>query len=206
MRARQGALLVLLKLPEPGRVKTRLAAVVGAEEAAKLYRGWIAQVFGCLQPLRETTELIAYFDGGSAEAFRAWWHLADDWQAQPGGSLGERLEHGFALARRAGGPVVALGTDCLELDIDLMSEAFRLLREHDAIFGPAPDGGYYLVGQARPLPGFFDGIRWSSEHTLEDHLTLCRTRGWSVGMLPPRHDIDTWDDWQAYLRRQGSER
>lgn len=158
---------------------------------AALYRDWIGLVLSHLQPLRGGVKVICFFDGGPADQFRGWRHLADDWRAQPDGDLGERLEYGFVAAQCAGGPVVAVGTDCLELEADLVSEAFNVLSDHDAVLGPAPDGGYYLVGTARHLPGFFAGIRWSSEHTLADHLARCRHRRWSAGLLLPRCDIDT---------------
>jgi rSAM/selenodomain-associated transferase 1 len=200
----RGTVLVFLKNPEPGRVKTRLAATVGLERAAELYRDWVGVVLRQLQPVRRGARVIGFFDGGPAARFVEWSHLADDWWPQPGGDLGERLEAGFQAAHRAGGRVVAVGTDCLEMDAALLLEAFAVLSDHDAVFGPAADGGYYLVGACRPLPGFFAGVRWSSEHTLADHLDRCRERGWSAALLPPRHDIDTWEDWQAYLRRQGA--
>ena len=84
-----------------------------------------------------------------------------------------------------------------------MAWSARLSVSWTAVFGPATDGGYYLVGTARHLPGFFDGVRWSSPHTLSDHLTRCREWGWSTGLLPELADIDTGDDWQAYLERRG---
>jgi len=197
-----GTVLVFLKYPRPGRVKTRLAAVVGGERAAELYRGWIGLVLRRLQPLRPRVDVVGCHDGGPAELFGEWRHLADDWRAQADGDLGTRLEAAFADAFSDGRPVVAVGTDCLEADADLVAEAFAALRSQDAVFGPAADGGYYLVGAARRLPGFFDGVRWSSADTLRDHLERCRRGGWSAALLPPRHDIDTWDDWQAYLQRQ----
>ena len=94
------------------------------------------------------------------------------------------LEAGFAAAHRRGGPVVAVGTDCLELDSCLVDEAFALLAVRDAVFGPAADGGYYLVGTACHLAGFFDGIRLSTPHALSDHRARCGDRAWSVGMQP----------------------
>jgi acetyl-CoA carboxylase biotin carboxylase subunit len=107
------------------------------------------------------------------------------------------------LASEAGVPVVAIGTDCLELDAQLLRAAFAILRTHDAVFGPATDGGYYLVGTARYLDGFFDAVRWSSSDTLADHTTQCANRGFSFELLPARADIDTWDDWLAYCCRVG---
>jgi glycosyltransferase A (GT-A) superfamily protein (DUF2064 family) len=76
------------------------------------------------------------------------------------------------------------------------------LTKTDVVFGPSADGGYYLVGASAPRPSLFQSIRWSSPFTLSDHLARCRQEGWSVRLLPERHDIDTWDDWQAYLLRE----
>ncbi len=196
--------LVFLKFPESGMVKTRLAAVVGPDRAAALYRDWIGVVLRGLQPIREAAALVGYHDGGPAERFAEWAALADDWWPQPVGDLGARLEAGFAKAHDRGGPVLAVGTDCLEIDAGLLLQAFGVLRDRDAVFGPATDGGYYLVGSARHRPGFFDGVRWSSPRTLSDHLTRCRERRLSVGLLPELADIDTADDWHAYLARRGA--
>ena len=101
------------------------------------------------------------------------------------------------------GLVVAVGTDCLELDARLVRDAFAILKLHDAVFGPATDGGYYLVGTARHLDGFFNGVRWSSPETLIDHTRRCDSRGFSHDFLPTLADIDTWDDWLAHCRRAG---
>jgi rSAM/selenodomain-associated transferase 1 len=193
-------LLVLVKYPTPGAVKTRLAASIGPERAAALYREWIGLVFDQLQLLREDARIVGYFDGAPREAFAPWRALADAWWRQPPGDLGERLRTGFATAHALGAPVAAIGTDCLELDTPLVRRAFAMLRQNDAVFGPAEDGGYYLVGTARQLPNFFEGIPWSSPATLSAHLALCVARGWSVGQLPVRQDIDTWEDWLRHGR------
>ncbi len=188
-------LLVLLREPVAGRVKTRLAAGLGAERAALLYREWIGVVLSKLQPLRGTVRIVAYFDGPAVSHFAAWQELADEWWPQPDGNLGERLDAGFATAQVDGQPVIAIGSDCLEIDAGLISEALTRLATHDAVFGPAPDGGYYLVGTSRHSPGFFDSVPWSSHETLAAHLALCHRRGMKVTLLPPRRDIDTLDDW-----------
>jgi rSAM/selenodomain-associated transferase 1 len=196
--------LVFVKYPEPGRVKTRLAGRTSPEHAARLYRQWIGSVLGRLQPLRTTTRLVGYFDGAPREAFGDWHRLADDWWPQPEGDLGDRLVAGFEVGFDGdGGPVIAVGTDCLELEAEGITEAFEALSARDVVFGPAADGGYYLVGTSRARPSLFHSVRWSSPFTLADHLSRCRQEGWSVALLPCRHDIDTWDDWQAYLVRTG---
>jgi rSAM/selenodomain-associated transferase 1 len=196
-------LLVFLKYPEPGRVKTRLAAIVGPAHAAVLYREMIDTVFARLQPVRPRARLIGYFDGAPEGAFAGWHALVDEWWAQPPGDLGARLDFGFRTAATRGGPVVAIGTDCLDTDAAVIDTALEVLTNRDAVFGPAHDGGYYLVGAARQLDGFFSGVPWSSEHTLSEHLALCRRAGWSFGLLPTLHDIDTYDDWLAHRRQKG---
>jgi rSAM/selenodomain-associated transferase 1 len=199
-------ILVFARYPEAGKVKTRLAATAGEEQAAALYRRWIGEVFAALQPLRASARLVCCYEGASREAFADWETLADDWWPQPPGDLGERLAAGFQRGLAAGGPVLAVGTDCLEIDAALVGQAFDLLGGRDVVFGPTPDGGYYLVGMSKDRLGLFTSVRWSCSETLKDHLARCRERGWSHGLLPARHDIDTWEDWRAYLERAAGAR
>src|SRR5690242_3725473 len=76
-------ILVFAKYPEPGRVKTRLAATVGPECAAAMYRSWIAEVFAILQPMRGQARVICCFDGAPRSSFAEWDRLADEWWPQP---------------------------------------------------------------------------------------------------------------------------
>ena len=191
-------LLVLLKYPTPGRVKTRLAATLGPEEAADLYRQWIGRVFGQIQSLRECVRVIAYYSGAPLTSFSSWLPLAEQWWSQPEGDLGTRLAFGFEKAHSANEPVIAIGTDCLDLDADLVREAIARLVTGDAVFGPTPDGGYYLVGTSKHLPGFFEGVPWSSSETFSSHISLCERNDWTFSVLPPRCDIDTLEDWQRH--------
>jgi rSAM/selenodomain-associated transferase 1 len=191
-------LLVFLKYPAPGRVKTRLAESLGPVAAANLYRQWIDLVFAQVQPLRGQISVVAYYTGADLPSFSSWHPLADQWWMQPEGELGTRLASGFEKAAQ---PTVAIGTDCLELDSSLLLEAFSGLGKYDAIFGPAQDGGYYLVGTSRHLTGFFTTIPWSSRHTLASHLSHCQRNGWSFSLLRERYDIDTLDDWQRHCTK-----
>lgn len=199
-----GTVLVYLKYPEPGRVKTRLAATVGPARAAELYRDWIARVLARLQPLRPSVSIIGAIDGADAEAFSPWATFVDGWWNQPAGDLGDRLDAGFRRYHQRNAPVLAIGSDCLEIDAVLIRQALARLRDFDAVFGPTGDGGYYLVGMARYLNGFFDAIRWSSPDTLRDHFIRCHDHNWRTDLLPPLDDIDTWSDWVAYCNRTGT--
>ena len=197
----QPLLLVFLKYPEPGKAKTRLAAGVGAERAAALYRGWLDAALQTVQLLRPAVTVVGYFDGGPAGRYVEWDDLVDQWLEQPAGGLGDRLADGFRWGFGQGRPVLAVGTDCPELAARHVDTAVALLHEFDVVFGPATDGGYYLVGARRHVPGFFDGVRWSSPHTLNDHRDRCRQLGLSVALLPELADIDTAADLSAYEAR-----
>ena len=135
--------LVLLKDPRPGQVKTRLAAVCGARRAAILYREWIGFVLARLQPLRGPVSVVGYFDGATKDAFAHWDSLVDDWWAQPKGDLGERLAAGFEVAHLGGGPVVAIGTDCLDVDAPLLRNGFEILRHQPA--GRSVSPGHFFI-------------------------------------------------------------
>ncbi|MEX0977333.1 MAG: TIGR04282 family arsenosugar biosynthesis glycosyltransferase [Pirellulales bacterium] len=198
-------LLVFLKYPIAGRVKTRLAESIGPERAADLYRKWIGIVLQNIQGARSAARLVACYDGAPRDAFAPWHDLVDDWWPQPEGGLGDRLDAGFKHWQAEGDPTIGIGTDCLGIDAALVESAFVKLRDHAAVFGPAADGGYYLVGLARYLPGFFEGIPWSTANTLAAHQAACDRRRWSFGLLPALHDIDTLEDWLDYQQR-GNER
>jgi hypothetical protein len=194
-------LLVFMKSPEPGQVKTRLAATIGHRAAAELYRQWIGIVLQSLQPLRSHCHVVGYCTPQPPEAFAAWEKLVDALWPQPEGDLGQRLAHGFRQGHEHSQRVVAIGTDCLEIDAALLAHAFALLHQHDVVFGPAADGGYYLLGTSADWPDGFGGVRWSSPHTLQDHLALCNVSGKRVALLPCLADIDTWADWTSYCQR-----
>lgn len=196
-------LLVFLKDPQPGRAKTRLAGEMGPEAAAGLYRQWIGLVLRSVQPVRDRVRLIGYFDGSSADRFAEWSALADEWLPQPAGDLGQRLATGFARGHSLGRPVIAIGTDCLDITATHITDALDVLVSADAVFGPATDGGYYLVGTNRHVDGLFDRVRWSSPHTLADQSDRARQLGLRVSLLAELADIDTLADWHAYLLRQG---
>ena len=195
-------LLVFLKYPAAGQVKTRLAESIGPDRAADLYREWIGIVLSNFQSLRQTTRLVTCFDGAPLEAFERWRCLADDWWPQPSGGLGGRLDAAFHSWQTGGGPAVAVGTDCLDVDANRVESAFELLRKNDVVFGPAIDGGYYLVGIARYLTNFFHGVPWSTATTLAAHQALCEQQGWTYGLLRTLRDIDTLEDWNEYQRHR----
>lgn len=114
---------------------------------------------------------------------------------QEGTTLGDRLIHAFdTLFSRGLGPVVIIGTDAPLLSKARLEEAFTALKTQEVVLGPALDGGYYLVGLARPRPGLFQNIPWSTPEVLAaslSHLTQAKV---PHALLAPESDVDTADD------------
>ena len=186
---------VFLKEPVPGRVKTRLAADIGDEAAAKAYRTMVSCVLRNLP--RRLALSIAYTPVKRRRAIQDW--LAPDlgdrsveWVPQTRGDLGMRMEVATdQLFRDGAGRVIVIGTDCLELGSAVFDRAEEMLdSEHDVVFGPTPDGGYYLVALNAPQPAIFRDIPWSSEETLARSREAAERAGLRAGLLDEREDID----------------
>jgi rSAM/selenodomain-associated transferase 1 len=199
------AILLFLKNPVPGRVKTRIAATLGPEAAAAIYRLLVRRV---LENLPKSAELVVVFDPPESTLEVEGWirSLTGDrpvsfWGQTPG-DLGERLLAAFSRAFRAGYTrVAAVGSDCVEIPADFFDVAWRSLEAADVVLGPAVDGGYYLIALKRDCPGLFSGIPWSSERVFE--LTCARARAALLGIatLPPLEDVDTERDWNRVRSR-----
>ena len=194
------AILLFVKYPEPGKVKTRLAATVGAAMAADIYRRLVAAV---LAGLPAEDELIVVFDPPEKRAQVAAWLqglLAGrraDFVAQAAGDLGVRLERAFAeVFARGFGKVAVIGSDCIELTPAVFSETWEVLETRDAVLGPSTDGGYYLLALRQPCAALFNGIAWSTEAVRAQTLAQARAAGLGVHELAVLPDIDTEEDWR----------
>jgi rSAM/selenodomain-associated transferase 1 len=205
-------LIVFLKFPEPGRVKTRLAAGVGAGAAAAIYRRLAALTFEAVRSWagrRGRAVWVAFDPADREQDVRAWVDLllpaprpAVTLRPQGGGDLGARLERQFSAAYSAHYQfVVAIGTDCPDLAPAVLDDALARLDRADVVLGPAADGGYYLLGLKRPAPDLFRHIPWSSAHTLQATLLAAATAGLTVDLLPQLADVDTESDWRAWVAR-----
>lgn len=191
-------LLVFAKAPVAGRVKTRLASAIGASRATAVYRVLgrrvLTQVAG--GPYRI---VVCYDPPDAAQAVRVWLGgragVRLELEPQASGDLGRRLEAGFAAAfGRGAAAVVAVGTDTPGVDRAVVARAFECLQRCDAVVGPALDGGYYLIGLARPAPALFRGVPWSTERVLAVTRERARALRLVVEELDPLADVDTPDD------------
>jgi rSAM/selenodomain-associated transferase 1 len=184
-------LVVMVKEPHPGRVKTRLGADIGMVSAAWWFRHQVAGLLRRLEDPRWRL-ILAVSPDREGRASRVWpGHLPR--VAQGRGDLGDRM--GRLLRRLPPGPVCIVGGDVPGLDKGHVARAFDLLGGHDAVFGPAPDGGYWLVGMTRIAPPpvtLFRNVRWSTSHALQDSIDSLPGR--RVALADTLSDVDTAED------------
>lgn len=190
------ALICFLKYPEPGHVKTRLAAELGSIGAANLYRSLAERVITEVYPLSESYQLIICFDPKHNEdQFISW--LGDQWTYWPqeGYDLGSRMANAIAQALEEGfDQVMLLGSDCIELSESFIEEAFEALNKNRAVIGPSSDGGYYLLALSHMDDFLFDDMAWSTDQVLPTTIDRLEAREYSYHLLEEKIDIDTQDD------------
>ncbi len=199
---RRDRLVVMAKQPRSGRVKTRLAHQIGSAEAVRVYRTILSSTLRNLSSdPRWQTWVAASPDTSVADPT---WPATVCLRGQGSGDLGQRMQRVFDTMPR--GPVVIIGSDIPGINRTDIALAFSALGGKDAVFGPAPDGGYWLVGQRRmpKVLALFADVRWSSEHALAD--TLANLRGYKTAMLRTIADVDEEADYRRWLRTQSSRR
>lgn len=192
-------LLIFIKNPRLGHVKTRLARTMGDEAALHIY-----QIL--LEKTRLTTLgiplrcLLFYSEQINIED--AWDASVFEKRVQTEGDLGARMQHAFEQAFELGVEKVAIiGSDCPELTPAILQSAFDLLDQHDFVLGPTPDGGYYLLGMKQMESAVFQDIAWSTEHVLSQTVAVITAHQKTHVLLPVLSDVDTEADWRAYLSR-----
>jgi len=189
----QQTLVIFLKEPRPGRVKTRLGREIGMTGAAWWFRHQSARLIRRLGNDPRWRTMLAVSPDREGLASRVWPARLARWPQGPG-DLGARM--GRALREtppgKRPGPVIIVGADIPGLGADHVAEGFRLLGHHDAVLGPAPDGGFWMIGLrrgGRAVPkGLLRGVRWSSPHAMAD--TLASLAPLDVGFGATLRDVD----------------
>ncbi len=183
-------LVVMLKETLPGRVKTRLGRDIGMVAAAWWFRHQVARLLREVHDPRWRVVLAVTPDHAGLKS-RVWpSHLPRVPQGR--GDLGKRM--GRLMRHLPPGPVCIIGGDIPGIRRRHIARAFAALGGHDAAFGPAPDGGYWLVGMTRVMvpASLFQGVRWSTEHALAD--SIASLGGARVAMVDELRDVDTVAD------------
>jgi len=192
----QTALVVFVKNPELGKVKTRLAAQIGEQKALEIY----------LNLLNYTHSIATSWDAQVRVYYSDFIPEVDLWDVgfgtkhlQTGNDLGERLEHAVEETFGDGFEIViVIGSDCPKLNVEHLKKACIELADVDVVLGPAKDGGYYLIGMKSPHKELFRDKTWSSPSLFDQTMDTMIKNGLSWYELPILGDIDTVEDLERY--------
>lgn len=185
-------LVVFVKAPVIGGAKTRLAKGIGKVQAWRRHRAMTATLLRRLVDPRWETVITLSPERALKRRFPGVWPDALPRALQGDGDLGARQARVFG--HRA--PVCVIGSDAPQITRADIAAAFSNLKRHDAVIGPAEDGGYWLLAMNGPSPeGLFDGMRWSHEETRNDLLRQLSLHGLArVKLLRPLRDVDEASD------------
>lgn len=187
--------IVFLRLPEKGKVKTRLAATAGQDEALNIYRQLSTLTLDLVSKL--DIPVYLFYDGGlPANRLNDEFHYFD----QADGDLGFKMESAIHLILQKHEKAIIIGSDCPDLSFQDINESIQQLEKNDFVIGPAEDGGIYLLGCSRLYHGMLDDIPWSTPHVKEAIVHAIKTLGKSLYQLRSLHDIDVEEDWVRYTK------
>ena len=186
-------IIVFLKAPRPGAVKTRLAQSIGPEAACQAY---IEMCRSVLETLRDFNRVQIRFTPDDAhqeiqQLLQPGWNIAP----QGNGNLGDRMERAF---QETVGPAILIGTDCPAIEASDVDKALSALDSHPIVIGPARDGGYWLIGMREYNANLFRGINWSTQTVFEETMARAEQSNLSVYSLRELSDIDTEADWKEW--------
>jgi rSAM/selenodomain-associated transferase 1 len=188
-------LLIFAKCPVPGKVKTRLVTALGIEGATQLYTRLFARTLDLGLRLIDA-DLEVWLDPavqapGCPELLARY---AVDAHSQCDGDLGRRMHQALESALRVAKKAVLIGTDCPDMNTQVLDQAFAALDHADVVLGPAFDGGYVLIGARKIDPLLFDDIPWGSDRVMAETRARLDRLGWVWQELAPLQDIDDPED------------
>jgi len=186
----QAALIIFVRNPVLGKVKTRIAATIGDENALAVYKHLLHHTKNITAGV-QVTRFVFFADEIATN---------DLWNGyekclQSGSNLGERMSNAFeCLFEKGFTKIIIIGSDCFELDEKIISGAFLKLNEYETVIGPATDGGYYLLGIQSPFKNLFENITWSSNSVFDETIKQIEQRNLSLFLLPSLNDVDEAKD------------
>ncbi|MDY6823715.1 MAG: TIGR04282 family arsenosugar biosynthesis glycosyltransferase [Thermodesulfobacteriota bacterium] len=195
------AIILFVKAPVSGQVKTRLAATLGDDTALDLYQCFVTDMLAMVESLSHPLR-IYYHPPDAGPAVQRW--LGDRYALFPqqGQTLGDKMQHAFSQTFDDGiEKAVLMGSDFPDLPATIVTEAMAALDTAPAVIGPATDGGYYLIGftAAGFSPGVFSDIPWSTDAVLASTCKRFQASGIRPYILPPWLDIDTENDLKQFI-------
>lgn len=195
-RDRENILIVFVKYPEPGKVKTRIAQELGAHRAAELYSQMAKRIIRKVwRP--DAYRAVIYFDPPEREEdVRAWLGIDNvSYEPQSPGTIGDKMSNAFERVFSEGAEkAVLIGTDVPEITADVVSTACSMLNDTDVVLGPSYDGGYYLIGLRKFEPVLFRDIDWGTNTVFNRTLNRIIEKNLSHKSLDTLKDVDMAED------------
>lgn len=194
-------LAMFAKFWEAGKVKTRLAATIGPEQARDVYLAFLDHLIRKLDALADLRTLV-YSPPEHESSFRE--RFPDSWQLHPqaDGDLGTRMRTFFeTFGESAEQKNILIGSDAPDVPQEYIVQAAELLDEVPVVFGPSTDGGYYLIGMRGKPVNVFEDIPWSTEQVMQSTISLMESQQISYRLLPEWTDVDEVDDFRNLLNR-----
>jgi rSAM/selenodomain-associated transferase 1 len=192
-------LIVFLKAPVAGEVKTRLQTRFSQQQTADIYGAFIKDTFATAEAV-EADRCFAAYTGSSDDVEP---YIPGGWNQVPQveGDLGTRMLASLRSSIESGAEkAILIGSDIPSLPADHIYAAIDRLDRADVILGPTTDGGFYLIGTGSLLPDVFPDLAWSTERVFEQATEGIQQHNLRLGLIPPWTDIDTPKDLDAVLR------
>lgn len=183
-------IMVFVRNPVLGKVKTRMAKKIGNKTALQIYKMLLLYTEKVVYQTRRCDRAVFYSDFIEKEDI--WHDTVYQKYVQEGNDLGERIKNAFSLAFSKGYKnVIIIGSDCVEVTEAIFEDAFLKLNSNEVVIGPANDGGYYLLGIKSLHKELFENILWSTENVLLDTMNVCKNLNLKYFLLPSLSDVDT---------------
>ncbi|MEW6086890.1 MAG: TIGR04282 family arsenosugar biosynthesis glycosyltransferase [bacterium] len=196
-------ILLFVKYPEKGRIKKRLDSGIKNIDVVELYKNFVFDTLLTLNKIK-TKFYVCFYPADSEIKFIEWLGEKYFYMSQDGLDLGDRMKNCFIKAfSRNFKRVIVIGSDAPDLPCEYIKYAFASLESHDAVIGPAADGGYYLLGFNfdKFAPEIFKGIEWSTDKVFKDTLAVLDKSKRKTYILPEWNDIDVREDIINFIKR-----
>lgn len=193
-KTKSRALIIFVRVPELGKVKTRLAKDVGDAQALAIYKALLEHTRSVA--LSVNADRYLYYHNDIVKDAWSTEHFIKKIQAE--GDLGIKLQSAFEEVSILSDKVLVIGSDCPQLSADHIEEAFTQLDNHDYVVGPSLDGGYYLLGTNSYQQEIFSNINWSTERVYNQTIATISRLKMSHKTIEPLSDVDYKEDWDKY--------